>query len=46
MEDDYKPAEKSDPLAEDSLVEKIVWQVSIWIAYAMFIALFIVSLVG
>lgn len=44
--EDYTPVDATDPLATDTLLEKIVWQGSIWIVYSAFIALFIVSLVG
>ena len=44
--EDYTPVDATDPLAADTLFEKIVWQGSIWIVYSAFIMLFIVSLVS
>lgn len=42
----HTPVESSDPLAEDTLLEKIVWQGSIWLIYFVFAALFLVSLIS
>lgn len=41
--DDYKPIENSDPLSEDTLLERIVWQGSIWLVYSVFTAMFLAS---
>lgn len=46
MEDYYIPPEKSDPLTEDSLLEKVVWWGSIGLIYIAFIAMFLVSIIG
>jgi hypothetical protein len=40
----YKPIENSNPLAEDSFLEKILWQGLLWFTYTVFAALFILSL--
>jgi hypothetical protein len=40
----YKPIDNSNPLAEDSLLEKILWWGLVWLTYAIFAAFFIVSL--
>lgn len=44
--EDYTPVDATDPLAADTLFEKVVWWGSICLIYAMFIALFMVSLLG
>jgi|WetSurMetagenome_2_1015567.scaffolds.fasta_scaffold132721_4 hypothetical protein len=44
--EDYIPIDKSDPLSEDSLFEKIVWWGLIHITYAVFIAALLVAIIG
>jgi len=44
--EDHTPIDNSDPLANDTLLERVVWQGSIWFVYAVFSAMLIVAIIG